>query len=268
MQTQKIIENLETVRRLSWPGFEKIVLEPEAVKILVNLFLHPGCKSDINLAKFLTGQSVSLTDISPHIITAFPSQVAAYASAHGLKKITGPDLLECFALDHADAVEESQDALQFEPSYALAHVLTVGKVVTTRSVANRQIADIKVKVCQQDVNFTNVLVPTAMLVKTDTMVFHHFGVIVAVASNKKMKSLAVNLQTKQDQKRFMQRVIKQVMGQNKQEINYARIAIFKTDMTGKIIEQANKDFDFSRLWQEEDLKKIKIPKEARVMFQS
>jgi len=269
--TESIVKNLEVARRLSFDDFDNIILESEAVEILVNLFIHPGCKSDINLAKFLTGQPVPLKDISPHIITAFPSQVATYAKDNNKTVITGVNLLECFALDHADAVEENYQFLKFEPSYALAHVLTIGQASNIRSVEGRKLVDIDVTVCGENVKFSNVLSPLNIELKNKQMVFHHFGVVVATVNSKQLQLFARKLQTVQDRKSFIQKTVQQVLGKQIKSIDYAKESFFKVDMTGKIIDQSKKDLDFFKIWQEEDLKKIRMPKlkkQDKVMFQS
>jgi len=265
---KKIIKNLEIARRLSFPGFDNITLTSEAVKVLINLFLHPGCKSDINLMTFLTGQPVYLSDISPHIITAFPSQVALYAQEHQTTIITDSLLLECFAIDHADAVEENQASLLFNPSYSLAHVLTIGRVRDVRQVELRQLADIEVKVCGQLVKFTNILAPIDINIAVNQTVFHHFGVVVSLADTIEKKILARKLQLLQNDKTFLQKTVRQILGANITEINYAKEAFFRVNMAGQIIQESKKEVDFFQLWQEEDLRKIKIPKAEKVMFQS
>lgn len=256
---QKVITNLEKARRLAFENFEDIVMEPEAVQILVHLFIHPGCKSDINLASFANGKSIPLADISSHIITAFPSQVAKYAHAKQVTRITGVDLLECFALDHVDAVEENIKHLMMEPSYALAHVLTIGKVIKVQHIEQRQLVTIEVSLSGKKIVFSHILVPSTLSVIQGQTVFHHFGVIVAVADSIQKKTLARNLQREQSQKAFLQTTLKQVLGKDIQDIDYAKEAFFKVDMTGKIIDQANQDVSFQKLWAEDDLQKIKIP---------
>ena len=268
IEAQKIIGKLEQARRLAFPEFDKITLQSEAVKVLVNLFLHPGCKSDINLAKFLIGVPIKLSEVSPHIITAFPSQVAKFAARKGITDITAADLLECFALDHTDAVEENQRILGMEPSYALAHVLTVAKVKSIQQVDIRQLCALQVTVCKEPVEFTHVLIPAGMTVIADQKVFHHFGVVVATVATPSLAMLAMRLQKEQDRKSFMKKTIKQVIGADVKTIDYAKEAFFKVDMAGNIIKESKKDVDFQKLWQEEDLKRIKFPKEAKVMFQS
>jgi hypothetical protein len=268
VEAAKIIGNLEQARRLAFPVFDQITLEPGAVQVLINLFLHPGCKSDVNLAQFLTGQPVQLSAISPHIITAFPSQVASYATRRGITTISAADLLECFALDHTDAVEENQRLLGMEPSYALAHVLTIGTVAAVQQVALRQLCTVQVTVCQEPATFTHVLVPTYLSAPTGSTVFHHFGVVVQVATTRTLQQLARRLQRQQDQKSFMQRTIRQVLGADVRQIDYAKQAYFKVDMAGNIIRESKKDVNFQKLWQEDDLRKIKFPKEAKVMFAS
>ncbi len=264
----KIIQNLEKARRLAFSDFERIVLEPSAVKVLINLFLHPGCKSDINLVSFLKNKSVKLSEISPHIITAFPSQLASFAARKGIAIISQAELLECFAVDHADAVEENQAALLMNPSYALAHVLTIGVVAKVRKTEHRQLVDLQVKACGKIVKFSHVLVPADITVRAGQTVFHHFGVVVASADTKVLKLLSRRLQREQNKKMFMQKIVRQVLGKNIEDIDYAKESFFKVDMTGQIISESKKDIDFFRLWQEEDLKKIKIPKTEKVMFQS
>jgi hypothetical protein len=268
LEQAKIVGNLEKARRLAFPTFDKIVLEPEAVQILVNLFIHPGCKADINLAKFLTGQPVLLAEISPHIITAFPSTVASYAIKKGITTIRGVDLLECFAIDHTDRVEEHVAMLAMNPSYALAHVLTIGTITSIQHIDIRKLATIEVKVCGQPVLFSHALVPGNIATAIGATVFHHFGVAVATADTPALKKLAHWLQTNQNKKSFLRQTVKQVLGGHIESIDYAKESFFKVDMTGKLIQESKKDFDFQKLWQEEDLKKIKIPKEAKVMFQS
>jgi hypothetical protein len=266
--TPTIIKNLEKARRLAFSDFEKIELEPSAVKVLINFFLHPGCKSDISLATFLTDNPVRLFEVSSHIITAFPSQLAMFAKRKEITKIADVDLLECFAIDHADVVEENQASLLFEPSYALAHVLTIGTVANTRNTENRHLVDLQVKVCDKKVKFSHVLVPANITVKKGQTVFHHFGVVVASADTKELKSLAKKLQKEQNKKTFLQEIVRQVLGKNIEDIDYAKEAFFKVDMAGQIIKESKKDFDFFQLWQKEDLKKIKIPKTEKVMFNS
>ncbi len=268
---QKVITKLEKTRRLAFENFEDIILEPEAVQILVHLFIHPGCKSDINLATFATGKQVLLADISSHIITAFPSQVAQYAHRKNITRITGADLLECFALDHADAVEENISSLMMEPSYALAHVLTIGTIIKLQHIEQRQLTTIKVSLSGKKVTFSHVLVPSTLSVSKDQTVFHHFGVIVAAADTSQKKALAKTLQREQNRKAFLQKTIKQVLGKDIQEIDYAKEAFFRVDMTGKLIDHANQDVSFQKIWAEDDFQKIKIPKakqEENVIFSS
>jgi hypothetical protein len=93
-------------------------------------------------------------------------------------------------------------------------------------------------------------------------------VVVAVADSKGMKLLACNLQSQQNKQLFLRRITRQVIGANASTIDYAKESFFKVDMTGKLISESKKDFNFQRLWQEEDLMKIKLPKEAKVLFQS
>lgn len=265
---KQIIKNLEAARRMTFSGFDKIIIQPEAVRILVNLFLHPGCKSDINLAKFLTNMPVRLADISPHIITAFPSSLAAYAQKKRITNISAADLLECFALDHADSVEENQMHINMNPSYALAHVLTVGKVINLKNHDQRQLADLQIEICGRQVQFSRVLVPADIFAPVNSVVFHHFGVVVAPADSVELKLLAVKLQQQQSQKFFLQKTVKQVLGEHVETIDYAKAAFFRTDMTSRIINESKKDFDFFRLWQEEDLRSVKIPQAEGVVFQS
>jgi len=266
--TQKIINNLKKARRLTFSSFEEIILEPKAVKVLINLFLHPGCKSDINLAKFLINKPVLLAEISHHIITAFPSQIASFAERKSKTVISEADILECFAIDHVDAVDKNQASLLMSPAYALAHVLTTGTVSQLRNSANRQLVDLQVKICNQTVNFSHVLVPADMMVRYQHTVFHHFGVVVSVANTRKLKMLARQLLREQNKKAFLQKTVKQVLGEHVSDIDYAKESFFKVDMTGQILDESKKDVDFFRLWQEEDLKKIKIPKAEKVMFSS
>jgi len=260
-----IIKNLEKARRLAFPSFAKIVLEPEAVRVLVNLFLHPGCKSDINLAKFLTGQPVNLTQISPHIITAFPSQLAKFASRKNKTRINQEDLLECFALDHVDSVAENRESLLFEPAYALAHVLTIGKVKSLQNIESRNLAEILVKVCDHEITFKHVLVPPDLTVKNNQVVFHHFGVVVAKADSQELKNLGRQLQKRQNKKSFLQKITRQIVSES---IDFAKPDFFKVDMAGQIIKESKRDFDFQAIWQADDLEKIKNPVAEKIMFSS
>lgn len=266
--SDEIVKNLEKSRRLSFPDFENITLEPEAVKILVHLFIHPGCKSDINLATFVTGKSVLLSALSSHIITAFPSQVASFAKRKGITTVSAADLLECFALDHADAVEENVEALSMSPSYALAHVLTVGTVTDSKQIDQRQLVELDVSVAGNTVQFSHVLVPNGLNVAKKQIVFHHFGVVVATAEEEDLKIFAKKLTVEQAKKLFIEKTVKQVIGSSKGNIDYAKEAFFKVDMTGKLIEASKQDFNFQQLWAEEDLENINMPKQKDIMFNS
>lgn len=261
--SDEIVKNLEKSRRLSFPDFENIILEPEAVKILVHLFIHPGCKSDINLATFVTGKSVLLSALSPHIITAFPSQVASFAKRKGISTVSAADLLECFALDHADAVEENVEAVGMSPSYALAHVLTVGTVTESKHIDQRQLVDLDVSVAGGTVHFSHILVPNGLQVTNNQIVFHHFGVIVATTGEKSLKSFALKLAQEQAQKSFIKKTVSQVIGSGVSEIDYSKEAFFRVDMTGKLIEASKQDFNFQQLWAEEDLEAVKLPKQKK-----
>jgi len=96
----------------------------------------------------------------------------------------------------------------------------------------------------------------------------HFGVVVGIVSSPSLAMLAMRLQKEQDRKSFMKKTIRQVVGADVKTIDYAKEAFFKVDMTGNIIKESKKNVDFQKLWQEEDLKRIKFPKAARVMFQT
>jgi hypothetical protein len=155
-----------------------------------------------------------------------------------------------------------------EPSYALAHVLTVGKIMAIQQAGIRQLCSLQVTVCKEPVEFSHVLIPAGMTVVVGQKVFHHFGVVVEIVSSPSLAMLAMRLQKEQDRKSFMKKTIKQVIGADVKTIDYAKVAFFKVDMAGNIIKESKKDVDFQKLWQEEDLKRIKFPKEAKVMFQS
>jgi len=268
-QQRNIIINLEKARRLAHPDFETIVLEPEAVRILVHLFIHPGCKSDINLATFATGVPVPLSAISPHIITAFPSQVASFAQRTGITEISAAHLLECFALDHADAVEENAELIGMPPAYALAHVLTTGTVTHAQRVGQRQLVELEVVLAGGAVHFSHVLVPPGLQAAKEQTVFHHFGVVVAAAGSERLKTFARRLAREQQRKSFIQKTMKQVLG-SRQPIDYAKESFFKTDMAGKILGQSERDFNFQKLWTDEDLKGVIAPlqKKDTVLFSS
>ncbi|MFH1668171.1 MAG: hypothetical protein ABH884_04095 [Candidatus Komeilibacteria bacterium] len=170
----KQIKAVEAVRRLNFSDFDQIELTGDAVRILVNLFLNPDCMSDINLEQYIKEERVKLADLSKHIITACPSTLAKYADDHNQLLITRDDMIKCFSLDHLHAIADHKMEKVKNPSYALAHILTMAKIETMKDQQGQVLANL----IQNKIVYKNVLVPSNLKVQTGQLVWHHFGVVI------------------------------------------------------------------------------------------
>lgn len=171
---EKQIDAVEKVRRLNFAGFDNIELTGDAVRVLVNLFLNPDCMTDIDLEQYIDQKTVKLSELSKHIITACPSTLAKYAEDHNSSLINRDDMIQCFALDHLHAIADHKMEKSKNPSYALAHILTMAKVERMRKQQGQIIADL----IQNKISYKNVLVPNNLKVEQGQLVWHHFGVVI------------------------------------------------------------------------------------------
>ena len=157
--TRELIDNLEEARRRAFPNYDAVYLTGPAVLVLSNLFLNPDCIADIDLRKFLTGRPVALSKIARHIVTAAPVTLCHYADQHQKKVLDRQDLIQCFGIDHISSVEKNHVSVQKSPSYALAHILTVGTVTHIRPWGKQRLANLRVNVSKDRVvRFKNVLI--------------------------------------------------------------------------------------------------------------
>jgi len=175
---EKQIKIVEKVRRLSFADFDKIELSRGGVAIIANLFLNPDCITDVNLESYLKYKTVKLSDISRHIITAAPATLAAYAQSHNKLYLDRDDIVECFVLDHLQTLADNKIDKFKGCIYALAHTMSQA---TVRSVREDDAVFI-VELEQGDLVYQNVIVPMSLEVKKGQLVWHHFGVVVDIAS--------------------------------------------------------------------------------------
>ena len=201
--TSQLIKNVEKVRRLAFPEFDQIILEPKAIQVLANLFLNPDCRSDIDLAKFIGPKPVKLSQISPHIITAAPSTLAKYAQDHQQLNITEQDILKCFALDHAEAIQANQLDIKFSPTYGLSHLLNISQVVKIKEIQRKKFVDLEKKFNNQKIFFKNILVPNNLEILKGQKVFHHFGVVVTIVDTPSLTKIANQIKKQQKENCFI-----------------------------------------------------------------
>ncbi len=247
---------LEQARRQAFPDFDRISLEPAAMRILANLFVNPDCNSDADLAGFVTQDSVLLKQISLHIITAAPSTLAKYAQDHNRLEILEEDILRCFALDHAEALQENKIDRKYSPAYALAHLLNVCRVDGLRNLGKRQLVRLVKETAQGRITFSDVVVPENMKLKIGQLVFQHFGVVVALAHNNHLVKLAETIEKKQREHFFTGRINQQTANEI---IDSQDKRLFHENLLEKIIKGKS------------NLKKVKLKAEktakGKIIFQ-
>lgn len=234
-----LMQKIEQARRLAYPDFDKIILTPQAVQILAHLFLNPDCQSDIDLSTFITKKSVKLKHLSLHIITAAPATLAQYAKDHDKLKINERDILQCFALNHAHAIEQSHIDTTFSPSYSLTHLLNIGKIINITSTKTKKMVDVEKKANGHRITFKNVVVPNALKIFKNQKAFHHFGVVIAIANTPNLVKLAHKITAEQKKQYFIYKM-NQRAGKNKKIIiNMQDKTIFQKNVMGKIIAGLN-----------------------------
>lgn len=195
MFSPDIISKLQTVRRATFKKYDTITLDRAALTIFSRHFLNPDCQADITLST-LPGETVPLSTIGEHIITAAPATLAKFAEDHDRTTITTHDLLYCFALDHAHDVADNHVAELKNPLYAFAHILQLSTVDRIDTVGAERTATVSLKTRWGSVIFKHVLVPVDLHVDLGVSVYHHFGVIVAVADDARYARKLMRLQNR------------------------------------------------------------------------
>ena len=229
----QLIKNIEKARRLAFPEFDQITLEPRAVQILANLFLNPDCKSNIDLSKFISPEPVKLNQLSPHIITAAPSTLAKYAQDHQQLNITENDILRCFALDHVKTVQV--DKIRFSSSQKLSHLLNIGQVVKSKKIGRKKIVDLEKIFNNQKILFKNIFIPDNLEIFKNQEVFYHFGVVVAVVKNQKLAELSDEIKVKQIKNHSIYRINREAKEKSKSIIDSQNKTLFHENLMEKII---------------------------------
>ncbi len=232
---RKLIKRIEQARRLAFPKFDRITLSPKAVQILANLFLNPDCRSDIDLTKFAKDKPVKLNQISAHIITAAPNTLAKYAQDHYKVRISESDILKCFALDHAKAIQENRIDIKLSPSYGLAHLLNISRVIKIKEIQEKKFIDLEKRIGAHTIIFKNVLVPDNLQVFKNQEVFHHFGIVVAAANTPRLIKLVDKIKREQKKEYFIYKMNQGVTKERKLIINTQDKADFHENLMEKII---------------------------------
>ncbi len=175
------IAKLQRIRQITFPDYQKITLDRLALRVVSHLFLNPDCRADIDLFS-LPGKKIRLADLGQHIITAAPSTLAKYAQHHHLIQLGESDILRCFALDHADDIKNNQIDRQNGPAYALAHLLNISRLTKIDYVSKKRLVTLHTKTTLGNIIFKKVLLPTELKAEVGNLVYHHFGVVVAVGN--------------------------------------------------------------------------------------
>jgi len=230
MFSQEIINKLQHARRNAFTDYDSITLDSPALKVFARLFVNPDCQTDIDLFS-LEKPQVKLSYLGDHIITAAPSTIAQFAQKRKLTHITDEELLSCFALDHAHDVHENKVAEQKSAFYALAHILHASRISKLKNIDGAQTAELELKTGWGSIVFKHVVVPYDMNVTVGENVFHHFGVIVAHAKNKKF---AQTIAKHQKQDSFIQQLGRDA-AKKKVVIDFANESIFKKDVLGQMM---------------------------------
>lgn len=234
MAAKNFIQKLNKIRRKTLPNFGKIKFTPQAVDIISKLFLHPFCINLVDLKKFIKDKPVKLSTLSAYIITAFPNTISFYAQKHKKILLTSQDILECFAIDHSEGVAENKIEKIYSPAYALAHILTLGKVVNLHRQKNNLLADLEYQFSNKIIIFKNVFVPQDVVVKKGIKVFHHFGVIVDSAKNRELTILSKRLKNKQKGIEFLCEITRE----SKDLIDFGKAGLYDFDLTSYIIRES------------------------------
>lgn len=231
---QQQIKAVEKIRRLSYKDFDNIELSSEAMQLVANLFLNPDCMTDINLESFVADKKVKLSDFAKHIITAAPSTLAKYATEHNKLFLKRDDIIECFTIDHLQALADNKMDKIKNPSYALAHVMSLATVKNIRKHKGYILVDLK----QNRIIYKNILVPTNVRIKLNDLVWHHFGVVIDKATTKDYQIFY-----DQQQQNYFWYLYNNV---KKNLINFADIGRFKKDVIGGVIreDKRRKNIDY------------------------
>lgn len=234
MAQDNLLKKLNQIRQDVLPNFAKIKLTDQAVESTSRLFLHPFCINTADLRKINPGKTVKLSTLSQYILTGFPNTICFYAAKRKKTLIKNKDILECFALDHIAGVAENKIALIYSPAYALAHILTLCRVVRIRQRKEYILADLEYQFGEKKIAFHNVFVPPDLEVKKNQNVFHHFGVIIDSERNRDLSRLARTLSQKQKEIEYLCLVTKNT----KKIIDFGQRGLYNFDLISYIIKQS------------------------------
>jgi len=249
MFSRETIDKLQAKRRETFQKYDEITLDQKAVSVFRNLFINPDCQADIDFAT-LTEPEVNLAMLGDHIITAGPSTVAQYANRHDLIHITDADLLRCFALDHASDVHHNHVADKTNAVYAYAHILHVSRVISVADTEGYRTAELESRTVWAPVRFKHVFIPEDLNVKKGLYVYHHFGVIVANAQDKKE---AISITDLQKADEFISELARE-SAHKRIVIDYANVTTFQRN----VLSQMMKPQTAAQVKKPQDLKHSKI----------
>jgi len=233
MFSQKIIDTLQSKRRETFAGYDNITLDRGALKVVAHLLLNPDCQSDIDITSF-EGDSIPLTLLGEHIITAAPSTLAQYTEQHHLSHLTAGDVLKCFALDHIADIERLKIDINKNPQYALAHILNVSTVRKKYQLQRYVAVDLESPTEWGTVLFRKVIVPDSLMVDRNESVFHHFGVVVARATD----SVLVRRIMKLQKHNLFMNALARENSQRDIVIDFSQVSIFHKDVVGQVMDHS------------------------------
>lgn len=134
--------SLQIARKNTLKNFDKIALTRDATKLVARLFYNPDCISLVNLDDLIVDGQIPLKDLSRYMLTAAPSTLANYANKHHKVLLHHTDIINCFAIDHQQAVKDNEIDLIYNPEYALSHILLSGRIIKIYEIDHQKFADI------------------------------------------------------------------------------------------------------------------------------
>lgn len=236
METKNLIKKLSLLRLKTLPNFQRIKFTPQAIRTIINLFLHPCCMNTTDLSKFIASKPVALKTISKYILTAFPQTISFYANKHQRFLLGKNDILKCFALEHSEGVAENKIELTHSPAHALAHILTLGQIRDIRHQRETTIADLESTFGPKKIIFKNVFVPRDIPLHKNEKVFQHFGVVIARASGQKLNALYPKIAGQQNKIPYLQNIARGSWGL----IDFGKKGLYRFDLLAAITKEAQK----------------------------
>lgn len=252
----ELIRKISKTRQKSLKNFDKITLDADAAEIVVRLFYNPDCVSTTNLQELIVADQIPLKDLSEYILTAAPVTLANYANSHQLLKLTEQDLINCFALDHQDAVRDNRIEKLYSPEYALSHILLAGKITIIYTIDNKKFADVISQYKNLRIKFKKVLIPENLLIDKNIKIWHHFGIV--IAPQKPDDNLAHQLEHP-----YLNTLLNST---DKLTVDFSDRKIFKRDIVGLILAEQNNLKRKKKIITDPAIKKIELQRSNKIKF--